>query len=235
VKRALWAVVIVLAALAVSSALVRTIVTIRPSAALAASQREAFRSVNANEALIHIYETRFASRPVMTLLHVVPGVLFLSFGLLQFSTRVRGRHPAFHRWSGRVLMTAALVSGAAGCYFGVIIPIAGFGEASIIALAGAWLMVSVARGFIAIRSGDVAGHRVWMIRAFAPALAVGTIRVIALIVQLWMPISPAATVVVSFWSGWVLTLGAAELWIRATSTSARTYNSAVRGIGTASP
>lgn len=226
-------VVILLAALAVSSAVVRAVVTIQPRGAIAEMQRDAMRLMNGDEALLQEFETRFATRPAMTLLHVVPGALFLSLGLLQFSSRIRNRYIRFHRWSGRVLMAAAVVSGMAGLYFGVVIPAAGFGEASVIALVGAFLIVAVVRGYLAIRRGDAARHREWMIRLFAACIAVSTVRVIGGIIQLFMPMTPVPTIVISFWAGWVITLGAAELWIRFTSRSARTYSSAGRGTGSA--
>ncbi|MEK6374233.1 MAG: DUF2306 domain-containing protein [Acidobacteriota bacterium] len=210
----LWTGVVLFAALAVASAVLRTFATIHPSAAMAEVQRDALRAMNGDEALLREFETRFAKRPAMTLLHVVPGALFLSFGLLQFSSRIRSRYIRFHRWSGRVLMVAAIVSGGAGLYFGVVIPFAGFGEASVIALVGAFIIVAVVRGFLAIRRGDTARHREWMIRAFAAGIAVSTVRVVGGIMQLFMPMPPAQTIVISFWAGWIITLSAAELWIR---------------------
>ena len=84
-------VIVLLAALAVTSALFRAAVTIQPRGAIAEAQRDALRAVNGDENLLLQYETRFATRPAMTLLHVVPGALFLSLGLLQFSSRVRNR------------------------------------------------------------------------------------------------------------------------------------------------
>jgi len=215
VKNALRVLVVLLAALAVTSAVLRAVVTIQPRGAIAGAQRDALRSVNGDENLLLQYEARFSTRPAMTLLHVIPGALFLSLGLLQFSSRIRNRWIRFHRWSGRVLMIAAIVSGFAGLYFGVVIPVAGFGEVSVIALVGAFIILAVVRGFLAIRRGDTARHREWMIRAFAAGIAVATVRVIVGISQRFMPMPPAQTIVVSFWAGWAITLGAAELWIRA--------------------
>lgn len=229
----LWTGVVLFAALAVGAALFRAAATIQPRGVIAEAQRDALRSINGDENLLLLYEARFTTRPAMTLLHVLPGALFLSLGLLQFSSRIRRRYIRFHRWSGRVLMVTAIITAITGLFFGVLIPVAGFGEASVIALVGAFLIVAVVRGFLAIRRGDVARHREWMIRAFAAGIAVSTVRVIVGTSQLFMPMPPEQTIVVSFWAGWAITLGAAELWIRLTSRSARTYSSAGRGIGSA--
>ena len=130
-------------------------------------------------------------------------------------------------------MVAVMVSAVASFDFGVVHPFAGFGEASAIAVFGALILAFVTLGFIAIRQGDVARHRQWMIRAFAAALSVSTVRLIGLILQLLAMTTPRQTIVISFWAGWMLTLAAAETYIRATATSARTYSLAVRGTGTA--
>ncbi len=58
-----------------------------------------------------------------------------------------------------------------------------------------------------------------MIRAFAIAIGISTIRVVGGVLDIFL--TPAGygqqeLFVLSFWSGWLLTLGAAELWIRYT-------------------
>ena len=232
-KRALWAGIAVLASLAVAAAVARAVAVLDPAGGVVRVERRLAFALNHDEQLIRTYEARFAARPALALLHVVPGALFLTLAPLQFSRRIRARHLRFHRWSGRVLVVAAIVSATASFDFGIVHPIAGFGEASSIAVFGALILVAVIRGFVAIRRGDVARHRQWMIRAFAIALGVSTIRVIGAIVQVIGWTTPVQTVTISFWAGWTLTLAAAELYIRATATSARTYSSAAHDIGSA--
>jgi uncharacterized membrane protein len=233
VKRALWIAVAILSLIGVSSAIFRAIAVIDPDGAMVRTQRQLIRAINDDEALIRQFEARFAAHPTLTLLHVLPGALFLTLGPLQFSRRIRTRHLRFHRWSGRVLVVAAIVSAIASFYFGILHPFAGFGEVSAIATFGALIVFFVVRGFVAIRRGDVARHRRWMIRAFAVGIGISTIRVVSAIMQLAARATPAETVTISFWVGWTLTLVVAETWIRATSTSARTYSSAAHDIGSA--
>jgi len=214
VKRALWIAVAILSFIGVSSAISRAIAVIDPDGSVVRFQRQFFRAINDDQSLIRQYEARFAAHPTPTLLHVLPGALFLTLGPLQFSRRIRTRHLRFHRWSGRVLVVAAIISAIASFYFGILHPFAGFGEASAIATFGALIVFSVVRGFIAIRRGDVVRHRQWMIRAFAIGIGISTIRVIGAIVQLAARTTPAETVTISFWVGWTLTLAVAETWIR---------------------
>ena len=162
---------------------------------------------------------RFAAHPFLTLLHVVPGGILLLFAPLQFSSRVRNRHRQLHRWSGRVLMVAGIVAVAPALFFGVIIPYGGTGEAvAIVVIAGLFLL-ALCTAFIAIRRHQVARHREWMIRAFALALAISSVRVVASMLDAALTpagFRPPVIFVISIWTGWMLTLGAAEVWIRYT-------------------
>jgi hypothetical protein len=56
-----------------------------------------------------------------------------------------------------------------------------------------------------------------MIRAFALALAVSTVRIVGAVLDLTMTpagYGPRPMFVVALWTGWVVTLGAAEIWVR---------------------
>ena len=77
-KRALWIAVAVLSVLGVSSAISRAIAVIDPDGAVVRAQRQFFRAINDDDALIRQCESRFAAHPALTLLHVLPGALFLS-------------------------------------------------------------------------------------------------------------------------------------------------------------
>jgi len=46
--------------------------------------------------------------------HVLAAIAAMSAGPLQLMPRVRARAPAFHRWTGRVFLTAAVVGAAGG-------------------------------------------------------------------------------------------------------------------------
>src|SRR5215813_10667930 len=46
----------------------------------------------------------FARYPVLTFIHILPGLLFIALGPLQFSYTFRHRHLRWHRRSGRILI-----------------------------------------------------------------------------------------------------------------------------------
>jgi uncharacterized membrane protein len=168
------------------------------------------------------FDRPFANHPVMALLHVVPGGVFLVLAPFQFCRRLRGRYLALHRWSGRLLIPVAFISTLSGLFFGLLMPFGGWGESLAIALFGGLFLASLSRAFLAIRTRQVDRHREWMIRAFAIALGISTIRVVGPVLDFaLMPAAfPAEDVfVMSVWLGWTMTLGAAETWIRYTRPS----------------
>lgn len=165
------------------------------------------------------FDGRYAANPALTLLHVLPGGLVLILAPLQFSPRIRRRFIAFHRWSGRFLMLAGLMAAVAGLVFGLRMPYGGPGEMAAVALFGGLFVMALGRGVVAIRRHEVARHREWMIRAFAIALGISTVRVISAVFDLGLTplgLRPQALFVLSLWVGWSVSLGAGEVWIRYT-------------------
>ena len=173
---------------------------------------------------VAVIDDRFGSHRAATLLHVLAGTLFLGLVPLQFSSRIRRRYLAFHRWSGRVLVVTGIVTTIAGMYFGVLMPFAGIPEAIVIGLVGMFFLFAICTAFIAIRRRDVARHRTWMIRTFAVAMGISTVRLVSIPLDLAMTpwgFSTRTIFVVSLWCGWILTAAGAELWLAHTRRSAR--------------
>lgn len=212
-RRALWWGVGVLATLGVLAAVARVVsvasggLTYEQVAELMPAQlvREAFE-----------FDRWFAARPALTLLHVVPGGVFLALAPWQLSTRFRSRHVSFHRRSGRVLLLAGLAAGVSGLVLGALFPFGGRVAASAVFLAGSAFLFSLVRAYRAIRRGDVSRHREWMIRMFAVGLGIATVRVIGLCVTALTGAGFQETAGAVFWAGWLSTFAAAELWIRHT-------------------
>ena len=164
-------------------------------------------------------ERPFAEHRLLTLLHVVPGGLFFVLIPLQFSSRVRARYPKLHRYSGRILLTGITVSLIPGLFFGIVMPFGGRLEAMLIALLGIFLLYAMAMAVMAIRRGEVARHREWMIRMFANALAISTVRLVGGPIEFVLTpygVPPSERFVLAIWVAWLLTLAGAECWIRYT-------------------
>ena len=88
---------------------------------------------------------------------------------------------------------------------------------SAVFIAGAFFLLAVTRGFIAIRRHDVLRHREWMIRMFSIGLGISTVRIVGLLLLVVIPArSLELRTGLSFWIGFALTLTAAEIWVRHT-------------------
>jgi 4-hydroxybenzoate polyprenyltransferase len=104
-----------------------------------------------------------------------------------------------------------------GLLFGIVFPFGGLLASSAILVTGAAFFLALARALIAIRRGDVARHREWMIRMFAIGLGISTVRIVGLFLFLVIPArSLELRMGLSFWIGFALTFGAAEFWVRHT-------------------
>jgi uncharacterized membrane protein len=165
------------------------------------------------------FDRRFAEHPRIARVHVVAGAVFLTLALVQFSSRVRSRYIELHRWSGRILLLAAFAIGASAFYFGLLIPFAGVTESAAIALFGGLFLTAVSLAFVAIRKRQVERHREWMIRAFAIAIGISTVRVVGAVLDVTLTpsgVPPDQVFVISIWTGWAMTVAAGEGWIRYT-------------------
>ena len=83
------------------------------------------------------------------------------------STAFRSRHYTYHRRLGRVLVTAAMISGVVALIFGGRYSYGGLPEASAAVVFGLWFLTCPVLAVRAIRRDYIVHHRRWMIRAFA--------------------------------------------------------------------
>lgn len=155
--------------------------------------------------MLHHAETRALA------LYTHIGLAPVALALLpfQFAVRLRGRRPRLHRWMGRVYALAVLISAISGLALAIGTsagPVAGWGFG---VLAVLWL-ASTARGVQLAMAGDIARHRVWMIRSAALTLAAVTLRLYLPILSAAMGFEAAYPVIA--WICWVPNLVIAE-WL----------------------
>ncbi|MEO6068764.1 MAG: DUF2306 domain-containing protein [Gemmatimonadota bacterium] len=165
------------------------------------------------------FDAQFARRPTLTMLHVIPGALFLAFAPLQFRRRFRDRHRTIHRWTGRLLLGLLLLSTIPALRFAIGSPFAGAAETVLIVIIAGLVLNSAVRAWVAIRRGEVDRHRRWMIRLFALALGISVARVVGFLLDpLIAPMGPsvASVFVPILGAGWALAIAGGEWWIRTT-------------------
>jgi len=120
---------------------------------------------------------RFSATPLPVVIHILSAMVFALLGALQFSTRLRRRHRAWHRRAGRIVMVAGLGVGLSALWLNQFFPRAGATRELLYpvrAVFGMAMLVVIALGFLAARRRDFANHRAWMIRSYAIGLVAGT-------------------------------------------------------------
>ena len=207
--RVLWIGVILLAFIGLAMGMRRTIVLLKPG------------SLSARNGPAAELDGHFAKQRSLTLLHILPGMLFMVLGPLQFVRGLRAKHPAIHRWSGRVFLAASAVIGVTGLTMVLRDSIGGLDEKTAIVIFGSFFLIAVGKAPWHALHREFARHREWMIRGFAIGLAVATIRPImggffaAAVMRGHTP-EPKEFFGAAFWIGFTLQAIASEIWIRYT-------------------
>lgn len=164
-------------------------------------------------------DAAFARYAPLTMLHIIPGLIFVVLGPLQFVKTLRTGRPWLHRRIGRVVLTSGLVTGVTALAMTTQMAIGGATERAATALFGVFFLIALARAFVCIRRQQVALHREWMIRAFSLGLAVATVRPIVgafFATRSLTHLTPQEFFGLAFWLGFTIHLVAAEIWIRYT-------------------
>jgi uncharacterized membrane protein len=185
----------------------RTIVLARPG------------SLSARNSPAAELDSHFAKQRVLTLFHILPGMLFMVLGPLQFVRGLRAKHPAIHRWSGRVFLLASAVIGITGLTMVLRDSIGGADEKAAIVLFGSFFLIALGKALWHALYREFAQHREWMIRGFAIGLAVATIRPImgcffAVAVMRGQRPEPSRFFGTAFWIGFIVQAIVAEIWVR---------------------
>jgi uncharacterized membrane protein len=160
---------------------------------------------------------RYVEHPVMIATHVIGGVTFSLFGILQIMPRFRNANLARHRAIGRVLVVLAALSGLSALWMNAVFPTPG-GDVQrwVAAVFGVAMLVALALSMRAIRQRRIGDHRAWMLRAYAIALGAGTQRVMLVPVMIASGGELGQTaIVIGVTAGWGLNLAIAEWAIRA--------------------
>lgn len=104
--------------------------------------------------------------------HLIPhglgGAVALTFGALQFSTRLRRRHLRLHRLSGKVYIAGTFVAAPVAIWM-AFISSPWFLVPFTVIQASTWILFTLV-AYVCIRRGDSGSHRQWMMRSYAIAL-----------------------------------------------------------------
>ena len=174
-------------------------------------------SLTQDAATADLLDVRYIQHPWVSLFHIVPGVLFLTFAPLQFVARIRRRRINIHRGSGRILATFAAISAVLALVVNFLFPaFGGISTQSAVIFVSVLLLFSLSMAINHILRKEVRQHREWMIRTFSLAMGVATIRVFFVLLGAITDLSFEEIFGVSFWLGFGVNLLVAEVWINHT-------------------
>jgi uncharacterized membrane protein len=106
----------------------------------------------------------FAHYPILTLIHIIPGLLFMILGPFQFSAALRAGYPKLHRVNGRIFLICAAIVGISALVMSLGMPaIGGVNQAAATTLFATFFLFALGRAFGHIRRREIALHRDWMI------------------------------------------------------------------------
>ena len=169
-----------------------------------------------------VLDIRYVQHPWITLLHIVPGMLFLTLAPLQFIARIQKRRIGLHRGLGRILATCAVISGLFALVANFRFPaFGGISTQAATVFFGAIFLFSLTKALRHIRRKEVGLHREWMIRTFALAMGVATIRIVLALLPALSELGLEEVFGASFWLGFAVNLLVAEVWIRHTRVAGR--------------
>lgn len=203
-SRLVWTGVIFLAVIGVAAVTRRTLVLLWP---------ETFAGTASPAAAL---DAGFAKHMALTLIHILPGGLFLILAPLQFVPGIRQKHLKVHRWMGRILVLCGLIIGVSALVMSYTMNIGGPNETAATTLFAIVFLICLIKAYRHIRRKEVAWHREWMIRAYGAGLGVATTRPIVGMFFAFRRLSPHEFFGIAFWLGFTITFLVAEGWVEYT-------------------
>jgi len=204
-RRLVWFGVIFLVVIGIAAVTRRTLVLLWPTQ---------FGGGGSNPAAA--LDAGFARHIALTLIHILPGALFLVLVPFQFAGSIRQKYLQLHRWMGRCLVVLGLVIGISALVMSYRMNIGGPNETAATTLYAILFLICLTKGFIHIRRKEIARHREWMIRMYGVGLGVATTRPIVGMFFAFRRLTPHEFFGIAFWLGFTITFLVAEAWVEYT-------------------
>lgn len=169
---------------------------------------------------IDLFSARFLEHYLATILHLVPALLVVIIGPLQFVRGIRKRNRKLHRIGGYIYLCCGTVVAISGLYIGVLYPFGGieqgFAEAMAVGVLGLYTLICLFKAFTYAKRKEFAAHREWMIRSWGLMLSVSTQRVVVGVVILVIDIDLVEVFGTALWMAVALNVAVCEYWIALT-------------------
>lgn len=169
------------------------------------------------------FDGRYEQFSLVSWAHLIPAFIIFGLGPLQFIRPIRKNYLNFHRWSGRLWITAGAIAAFSGGFIGILYPFMGvgaegFNESMATVFFAVYALFCLYKAYSSIRAKRFAAHREWMIRSWGVMLAVSTERIILGILLSTTEIGIVELFGTTFWMAGVINISASEIWINLTRT-----------------
>jgi len=155
---------------------------------------------------------RFDEHPVQTLLHVVPAILFLIIGPIQFMPSVRRKHPKVHRILGWIFAVISLSIGITALTIVFNFPYGGIAEQIPITVFAILFLFFLIRGIKRAIHRKINLHRKDLLRVYSLGLGASLFRILIVPLAI-MGYDPKILVPFIFWLSFGGMLGICELYL----------------------
>jgi uncharacterized membrane protein len=141
----------------------------------------------------------------------VCGTLAIVTACFQVWPRLRKRHPAVHRFSGRVYAVAAVAGGVIGL---ILVPFAPpVGQIGVAAVTTLWIATTVI-GVVWARKGRYDLHRRFMLYSFALVMNnIWGVLIVNVLMRLPFEVGFTYMLEAARWIGWVVNLMLVQWWL----------------------
>jgi hypothetical protein len=172
---------------------------------------------NPQMAQLAALDAAFASRSALTLIHIVPALLFVLLLPWWFMRRVRLEQKVAHKRITAALFVLGAITGLTALPLSLH-PVGGINEAAATVLFDGLFLFSLGRAYLLWRRGQLAQHRAWMTRAIAVLLGIAATRPVMGVFFATAPLThlqPQQFFGTAFWIGFTTTYIAGEAYLRA--------------------
>jgi len=155
----------------------------------------------------------FRTYPWARMLHMLPGFFVILFMPLQFVSSFRAGFPKLHRINGYLIIIGTLFLIPTGFIFAFQHPYVGFAEQVPTVFYASIYFGCLAMALKSVYQKNYLAHREWMIRVFAMAQGIYSIRVWYSLFFHLTNLSSLEFFATSFWIGIAFNLIVGEIWI----------------------
>ena len=207
IKKLLWFVIVLLVIISVGLVVRRMLILTHLIPAIPAGARFGF-------------ETGLKDYPVLTLVHITPGLLFVLLGPALLRTEkgclVSRRYRVF-AWI--FICSAGIIGLSAVTMPFITMPVGGINEAAAAILFGCIFLLETTQTLNALLRNNSIAYHDWLRRTVALGLAIASTRPVMVLAFVICKVSPQVFLGTAFWIAFTIHLCVAETWIYYSSTT----------------